>query len=128
MRYRKLLILAVAITCICGSGCSALFESSKPVFDLGASKKSGSLGFIGYMLKTTDASDKWMISGLGLIAGGAIGNLIDRIHIGAVVDFLDFYVGDYHWPAFNVADCALTIGAVCIILSMFFNRNQSTEA
>ncbi|HIO65246.1 MAG TPA: hypothetical protein EYN40_01010 [Planctomycetes bacterium] len=48
MRYRKLLILAVAVACICGSGCSALFESSKPVFDLGASKKSGSLGFFGY--------------------------------------------------------------------------------
>jgi len=48
MRYRRLLILAVAAACICGSGCSALFESRKPVFDLGASKKSGSLGFIGY--------------------------------------------------------------------------------
>jgi len=48
MRIRRLLILALAFTCICGSGCSALFESSKPVFDLGASKKSGSLGFIGY--------------------------------------------------------------------------------
>lgn len=83
------------------------------------------LGFIGYMLKTTHASDKWMIGGLGLIAGGAIGNLIDRIHLGAVVDFLDFYAGDYHWPAFNVADIALTIGAGCIILSMLFNRHSN---
>jgi len=48
MRIRRLLILALAITCICGSGCGALFESSKRVFDLGASKKSGSLGFFGY--------------------------------------------------------------------------------
>ncbi|MDC0335559.1 signal peptidase II [Pseudodesulfovibrio sp.] len=86
------------------------------------------LGFIGFMLKTTDTSDKWMINGLGLIAGGAIGNLIDRIRLGVVVDFLDFYVGDYHWPAFNVADCALTIGAGCIILSMFLNRNQGDAA
>ena len=76
------------------------------------------LVFIGYMLKTTEERDRWMIWGLGLIAGGAVGNLIDRVRIGAVIDFLDFYVGDYHWPAFNVADCALTVGAGCIILAM----------
>ncbi len=86
------------------------------------------LGFIGYMLKTTDTSDTWMITGLGLIAGGAIGNLIDRVRLGVVVDFLDFYVGNYHWPAFNIADCALTVGAGCIILSMFFNRSQGDAA
>lgn len=84
------------------------------------------LGFIAYMLKTTKSSDKWMIHGLGLIAGGAVGNLIDRIRLGVVVDFLDFYVGDYHWPAFNIADCALTVGAGCIILSMLFNKRNDT--
>jgi signal peptidase II len=82
------------------------------------------LGFIGYMLKTTATRDTWMIHGLGLIAGGAVGNLIDRVRQGAVIDFLDFYVGTYHWPAFNVADCALSIGAGCIILSMYLNRNN----
>ena len=45
------------------------------------------LGFIGYMLKTTESSDSWMITGLGLIAGGAVGNLIDRVRLGVVVDF-----------------------------------------
>lgn len=85
------------------------------------------LGFIGYMLKTTDEADKWMITGLGLIAGGAIGNLIDRVRLGVVVDFLDFYAGSYHWPAFNVADCALTIGAGCILLSIFLNRNAEAD-
>ncbi|WP_319466743.1 signal peptidase II [uncultured Pseudodesulfovibrio sp.] len=82
------------------------------------------LGFIGYMLKTTESSDSWMITGLGLIAGGAVGNLIDRVRLGVVVDFLDFYVGTYHWPAFNVADCALTVGAGCILISMFLNRHS----
>lgn len=86
------------------------------------------LGFIGYMLKTTESRDKWMITGLGLIAGGAVGNLIDRVRLGVVVDFLDFYVGNYHWPAFNVADIALTVGAGCILLSMFLNRNQGDAA
>ncbi len=49
---------------------------------------------------------------LSLVAGGAIGNLIDRLRFGAVVDFLDFHAGAYHWPAFNVADSAITAGAV----------------
>jgi len=85
------------------------------------------LGFIGYMLKTTKDTDKWMVTGLGLIAGGAVGNLIDRIRLGVVVDFLDFYVGSAHWPAFNIADCALTVGAGCVIISMYLNRHATTE-
>ena len=48
-------------------------------------------------------------SPLGLIFGGAVGNLIDRVRFGAVVDFLDFYWRGYHWPAFNVADSAITV-------------------
>ncbi|KAB1441111.1 signal peptidase II [Pseudodesulfovibrio senegalensis] len=86
------------------------------------------LGFIIYMLKKTDERDKWMVTGLGLIGGGAIGNLIDRIRLGEVVDFLDFYIGTYHWPAFNVADSALTIGAGAILISMYLNRDNATPA
>lgn len=52
---------------------------------------------------------------LSLILGGAIGNVIDRIAHGAVVDFLDVYVGVYHWPAFNVADAAITLGAILMV-------------
>ena len=55
-------------------------------------------------------------SGLGLILGGAVGNLIDRLQIGAVVDFLSFHAGGWYWPAFNVADSAITLGAALIIL------------
>lgn len=54
---------------------------------------------------------------LGLIAGGAVGNLIDRIRFGGVTDFLDFYLGAWHWPAFNVADSAITIGVGLFILA-----------
>ncbi len=53
---------------------------------------------------------------LGLILGGAIGNLIDRVSTGVVVDFLDFYVGSHHFPAFNLADSAITCGAALLIL------------
>lgn len=53
---------------------------------------------------------------LGFVVGGAIGNVIDRLLYGAVVDFLDFHAAGYHWPAFNVADSAITIGVVFLIL------------
>jgi signal peptidase II len=61
---------------------------------------------------------------LALIAGGAAGNLIDRVRFGAVIDFLDFYVGNYHWPAFNVADSAICVGAVLFILTNIFDTNN----
>lgn len=56
---------------------------------------------------------------LSLIAGGAVGNLIDRIRFGEVIDFLDFYIGRYHWPAFNVADSAITIGVLLAVFSLY---------
>ncbi|MBY0438479.1 MAG: signal peptidase II [Burkholderiales bacterium] len=56
---------------------------------------------------------------LTLILGGAVGNLIDRLWLGAVIDFLDFHVFGYHWPAFNVADSAISIGAVLLVWDAF---------
>jgi signal peptidase II len=53
---------------------------------------------------------------VSLILGGAVGNVIDRVLYGHVVDFLDFHLRNYHWPAFNVADCAITVGAVLLIV------------
>lgn len=53
---------------------------------------------------------------LGMIIGGALGNVIDRLHYGAVVDFLDFHIGAYHWPAFNVADSFICVGAVMLMI------------
>jgi len=55
---------------------------------------------------------------LGLILGGAIGNLIDRVRYGAVVDFLDVHVHQYHWPVFNVADSAISVGVALLLLDM----------
>ncbi|MGF1640526.1 MAG: signal peptidase II [Rhodospirillales bacterium] len=62
---------------------------------------------------------------LGLIIGGAIGNVIDRLRYGAVADFLDFHVLGVHWPAFNVADAAITIGAAVLIFDSLFVRSES---
>jgi signal peptidase II len=59
-----------------------------------------------------------------LILSGAIGNLIDRIYIGKVVDFLDFYVSNHHWPAFNMADSAITIGISLLMLDLFLHRKE----
>jgi len=61
---------------------------------------------------------------LALIAGGAIGNVIDRIRLGSVVDFLDFYVAGHHWPAFNVADSAITVGVTLFLLTTILEERQ----
>ena len=62
--------------------------------------------------------DRWTRTAYALITGGALGNLIDRLRLGEVVDFLDCYVGAYHWPAFNVADSAITVGALMLVVSV----------
>ena len=69
------------------------------------------LGILIYLLSRTQDQDVWTRRGLVLILGGAVGNLVDRVRFGEVVDFLYFHLGDFHWPAFNVADSAITVGA-----------------
>ena len=68
-----------------------------------------------YALRSSHKSVRLQV-GLALILGGAVGNLLDRVRFGYVVDFLDFAVSGHHWPAFNVADSAITIGAALLIL------------
>jgi len=62
---------------------------------------------------------------IGLIIGGAIGNVIDRLRLGAVVDFLDFHVGYLHWPAFNLADSAICIGVAAMLLDGLLLRREA---
>jgi len=64
---------------------------------------------------------------LALVLGGAVGNLYDRAFRGSVTDFLDVYVGDWHWPAFNVADSAITIGAILLALSVVVDKDHGGE-
>ena len=62
-----------------------------------------------------------------LILAGAIGNVIDRMIYGYVIDFIDVYVNDWHWPAFNVADMAITLGAILMLLEAFFEQRQESK-
>lgn len=62
---------------------------------------------------------------IGLVIGGAVGNVIDRIRLGAVVDFLDFYIGSWHWPAFNVADSAICVGVAAMLLDGLLLRREA---
>ena len=67
-------------------------------------------------------------AGLALILGGAVGNVIDRLRFGQVVDFLDLHAAGWHWPAFNVADSAITIGAALLILDGFRHHERRADA
>lgn len=82
-------------------------------------------GLILWFYLQTPADQRLFAFGLALIFGGALGNLIDRVRFGAVVDFLDFYVGAWHWPAFNVADSAITVGVVIFVAHMVFTKKPA---
>ena len=85
------------------------------------------MGVVAYLLVRSPG--RWILSaGLALILGGALGNLVDRVRFGQVVDFLDFHAAGWHWPAFNVADSAITVGAVLLILEGFVNREGRARA
>lgn len=73
------------------------------------------------------AETGFVATALGLVIGGAVGNVIDRMVWGKVADFFDFYVGTWHWPAFNIADAAIVIGAAILVLDgLFASRGRDT--
>jgi signal peptidase II len=80
------------------------------------------------LLWRIDRLDTPSAVGLSLIFGGAMGNVYDRIHVGRVTDFLDFYSGTYHWYTFNIADSAICVGAGLLILSMLIASPQKARA
>jgi signal peptidase II len=77
-----------------------------------------------YLIHRTPAERKWERFAAAAVIGGALGNLYDRLVYGEVIDFLDVYVGNWHWPAFNVADSAITVGVVILLVSSFFNDDD----
>ena len=78
--------------------------------------------FVLWFYHNTPKSHSWLAGGLALIFGGAIGNLIDRFRFGKVIDFLDFYLGTAHWPAFNIADSAISVGVTIFVIHLVFNK------
>jgi signal peptidase II len=79
-------------------------------------------GFILYLYIKTPRKHPFLLAGLALIFGGALGNLIDRFRYGAVVDFLDIYVKTLHWPAFNLADSAISIGMAVLLFYIIVKK------
>ncbi|MEJ2347281.1 MAG: signal peptidase II [Gammaproteobacteria bacterium] len=76
-------------------------------------------------LKRLTRREVWIASSLALIVGGAVGNVIDRVRLGYVVDFLDVYYRSWHWPTFNIADSAITVGVTILILDGLLGRSSS---
>ena len=83
------------------------------------------LAVIAYLVRKS--ADRLSIVSFALIGGGAVGNLIDRIRFGEVVDFIDWYYRTWHWPAFNIADSAITVGVALLAVEMLFPRQQEGQ-
>jgi signal peptidase II len=75
-------------------------------------------------LRRLHAEQRWLAAALALILGGALGNVWDRVTLGYVVDFIEVYYRDWYWPAFNVADSAISVGAVILVLDSFHNEHK----
>jgi signal peptidase II len=82
------------------------------------------LGAVSVYFGFASARDRRLLLALALVVGGAVGNLIDRIASGAVTDFIDLYVGTHHWPSFNVADAAISIGIALMAIDSLFARRD----
>ncbi len=85
-------------------------------------------GYLFFMLMKTPQTNKLMGFSYALILGGALGNLWDRVSHGFVIDFIDFYVANWHWYTFNFADCFITIGAFLLIFDIFFSKEPLKKA
>lgn len=73
------------------------------------------------------AENALLVTALGLVIGGALGNIIDRIRFKAVADFLDFYVGVWHWPAFNIADAGICVGVILLCIDSVLLKNKEQK-
>lgn len=78
--------------------------------------------------KQLDLHQKWMQVGFGLLIGGVLGNMIDRLRFGHVIDFLDFHLGSYRYPAFNLADVGITVGIAIYLIASFCESRRQEKA
>lgn len=82
--------------------------------------------FLLHWMRRTPVRQRWLGMGLALVLGGALGNLFDRIVHGHVVDFISLHWAGYYFPAFNIADTAITLGTLALLADMLFSRNETT--
>jgi len=107
----------------------AFSQTGKPlVFVLLTAASFIALTLVVYYFVKTPASETGMKLALSLILAGALGNLVDRIFRGYVIDFLDFYIKNKHWPFFNVADSCITIGAFLLLLHFLIRKQECTPS
>jgi len=85
-----------------------------------------SVGIVVAIARLPPRAHKLLAGGLALVLGGALGNVIDRVRLGSVVDFIHFHWNQAYFPAFNVADSAITVGAACLLLDAFLDARRST--
>ena len=97
-------------------------SGSQPLYIILTLASLAALVFVVFYFFKTPTSERFMKVSLSLILAGALGNMIDRIFRGYVIDFMDFYVKEWHWPSFNIADASITIGAFFIIFIFFFRK------
>ena len=83
---------------------------------------------LSYWLYIENIQNKLSILAISLVIGGALGNVYDRLFLGYVVDFIDVYAGKHHWPVFNLADSAISIGAIILAVVLLFNKNTPFDS
>jgi signal peptidase II len=117
----------LALVLVCNRGMSfGMFNTGDPIVPwiLGAIAIAVAIGLVWWLVRARH----WLvIVGLGLVLGGAIGNLIDRILYGAVVDFVSVHAGGWYFPAFNVADSAITLGVIALLWDSLFTKPESPK-
>jgi len=86
------------------------------------------LGLSAWVVKGWDWDQRWVQMVAGMIAGGAVGNLMDRMRLGYVLDFLDFHYAGWSWPAFNIADSAISLGVALLVLCWLLGRSPEKRA
>jgi signal peptidase II len=117
----------LAIVLVWNRGMSfGMFNSGDPLVPwiLGAIAIAVAVGLVWWLAR---ARQRLVIVGLGLVLGGAVGNLVDRFVYGAVVDFVLLHAGSWHWPAFNVADSAITLGVIALLWDSLFGARESRK-
>jgi signal peptidase II len=117
----------LAIVLVWNRGMSfGLFNTGDPLVPwiLGALAVAVAIGLVWWLAR---AQRRLVILGLGLVLGGAVGNLVDRFVYGAVVDFVLLHAGDWRWPAFNLADSAITLGVIALLWDSLFGAQESRK-